>query len=149
MIRAKDIFHKISYLQYPVIIYSLYYYYLFISSILRNQIEWREFNNVLVFVGIALSLSTLQDTTKTQNTFSRKIWESPIKGKIALVVISLMTIAFLCIGLIAFLDSKENIQKEISFGLIVLGIGLIGLLKAAIEMFDNHRKDKNTVPENL
>ncbi|MFY0627161.1 MAG: hypothetical protein JXR07_12750 [Reichenbachiella sp.] len=98
---------------------------------------------MLVFVGISFSLSTLQDTTKTQNKLSRKIWEHPKKGKIALATIASTAVIFITIGLIGFLGSKENIHQEISFGLIVLGIGLIGLLKAAIEMFENHRKDRN------
>jgi len=97
-----------------------------------------------VFVGISFSLSTLQDTTKTQNKISKKIWEHPVKGKIALIVISVLTVGFIVIGVVGLLGNKGRVYEEFSFGLIVLGIGLIGLLKAAIEMFENHRKDKNT-----
>ena len=128
MTRAKDVFHKISYLQYPILVISVYYYYLFIRSLLDYQVDWGELNNVLVFYGISLSLSTLQDTSKTQNKFSRKIWEHPKKGKVALIIIGIITLAFIVLGLIGFLDNKEGIHKEISFGLVVLGIGLIGLL---------------------
>jgi len=144
MITAKDVFHKISYLQYPVLAYSLYHYYLFFISLMEKEIEWGELNNVLVFVGISFSLSTLQDTTKTQNKISKKIWEHPVKGKIALIVISVLTVGFIVIGVVGLLGNKGRVYEEFSFGLIVLGIGLIGLLKAAIEMFENHRKDKNT-----
>lgn len=144
MTTAKDVFHKISYLQYPVLVYSLYHYYLFFISLLEKQIEWGELNNVLVFVGISFSLSTLQDTTKTQNKLSKNIWEHPVKGKVALTIISFMAVGFIVYGLVGFLSSDTDVHKELSFGLIVLGIGLIGLLKAAIEMFENHRKDKNT-----
>ena len=98
---------------------------------------------MLVFLGLAISLSTLQDTTTNQNKLSKNVWESPKKGKIAITIMSLATLAFITLGLIGFLNTKENVHKEISFGLIVLGIGMIGLLKAAIEMFENHRKDKN------
>ena len=143
MTKAKDVFHSISYLQYPILLVSLYYYFYFILSLANKPLEWVELNNALVFYGISLSLSTLQDTTKTQNNFSKKIWQNPKKGKVALVIIGLMAIIFMIIGIIGFLDSKESIHKEISFGLIVLGIGLIGLLKAAGEMFENHRVDKN------
>ena len=41
------------------------------------------------------------------------------------------------------LFSKDEIPKNITFGILVLGIGVIGMLKSAIEMFENHRKDKN------
>ena len=143
MTKAKDIFHKISYLQYPVLIVSLYYYMLFTMSLSKKVMEWSELNSALVFLGISLSLSTLQDTTKTQNKMSRKIWEHPTKGKIALILMSLMTVSFVVVGLFGYLDNTAGIQKELSFGLIVLGIGMLGLLKAAVEMFENHRKDKN------
>jgi len=39
--------------------------------------------------------------------------------------------------------SKDEIPNNITFGILVLGIGVIGMLKSAIEMFENHRKDKN------
>ena len=48
----------------------------------------------------------------------------------------------LTIGLVGLL-SKDTILSEISLGLIVLAIGILGVLKAAIEMFENHRLDKN------
>ncbi|MFT4737504.1 MAG: hypothetical protein ACJAZM_003162 [Cyclobacteriaceae bacterium] len=33
--------------------------------------------------------------------------------------------------------------QELSLGLLVIGIGLVGLLQVAIEMVENHRLDKN------
>ncbi len=43
--------------------------------------------------------------------------------------------------------SDNNILKELSFGTVVLDIGMVGLLKTAIEMFENHRKNKILSPE--
>jgi len=40
-----------------------------------------------------------------------------------------------------FFSENENI-KEISFGTMVFGIGLISFTKTGIEIFENHRKDK-------
>ncbi|MGB0521778.1 MAG: hypothetical protein ACPGJS_02400 [Flammeovirgaceae bacterium] len=143
MKNPKQFFHLLSYLQYPILLVSLYYYAFFIISLVQANIQWAELNNVLVFYGISVSFSTLQDTTKTQNKFSRKIWEHPTKGKIALVMIALLAFGFIIIGLIGTFINTESVFKELSFGLTVLGIGVIGMLKAAMEMFENHRKDKN------
>ena len=139
---TKKIFHSISYLQYPLLAVVLYYYVLFFISTGETELKWTELNNALVFLGIQIGVATLQDTTKTQNEFSRKIWENSVKGKIAIWIMTFVMLLFLIIGLIGFLGSRENVHKEISFGLITLGIGLIGMLKSAIEMFENHRKDK-------
>ena len=110
---AKDIFNKISYLQYPLGVVSIFYYVLFVISLTKNDIDWSQLNNVLVIFGLSISFSTLQDTSKTQNKFSRKIWESPRKGKLFLIYMSLLTLVFIATGLIGFLKSTENIHKEI------------------------------------
>ncbi len=120
----------------------LYYYVHVVISIARHEPDWSALNNALIFLGILVGFSTLQDTTKTQNKISRKIWESPIKGRIALWTISLLVLLFLITGLVGFFSSRENIHKEVSYGLLVLGIGMLGMLKGAIEMFENHRLDK-------
>ena len=138
----KDIFHKISYLQYPLILVSVFYYARFIATF-GESINWQECNSALVFYGLSISMSTLQDTTKTQNKLSRKIWEHPRNGKIALFFIAMLVMLFLVYGLIGFINSRESVHKEISFGVIVIGIGLTGVLKSAIEMFENHRTDKH------
>lgn len=104
--------------------------------------NWVELNSGLVFYGIGLSLSTLQDTTKTQNNLSKRIWEDPQKGKAFLRLLGVMIAFFLIVGLIGYFRVSEGIFKDISFGLIVIGIGLIGLLKSGSEMFENHRLDK-------
>lgn len=140
---TRDIFQKISYLQYLMIAFSGYFYVLFMISMVNRLIDWSSLNHALIFYGLSISLSTLQDTTKTQNKLSKRIWENPKKGKRALIFIGLMVVFFISIGLIGVLSSRESIHKEISFGLVVLGIGLVGMLKAAMEMFENHRLDKN------
>ena len=138
----KHVFHILSYLQYPLVAVALYFYTLFALSLAKNTFEWENLNNSLVFYGLSISLSTLQDTTKTQNKFSKKIWEHPKKGKIALILMGLMALLCMIAGTFGLLKSQASIHKEISFGLVVLGIGLVGLVKTAQEMFENHRKDR-------
>ena len=142
MKNTRQFFHFLSYVQYPLMIVMLYYYVQVIISIANRDPDWSALNSALIFLGILVGFSTLQDTTKTQNKISRKIWESPIKGRIALWTISVLVLLFLISGLTGFLSSRENIHKEVTFGLIVLGIGMLGMLKGAIEMFENHRKDR-------
>ncbi|WP_222931449.1 hypothetical protein [Xanthovirga aplysinae] len=101
-------------------------------------------NNVMIIMGVGISFSTLQDTTKTQNKMSRKIWESPKKGKIVIFILAFMVLLFIGIGLIGYFSANNNRFKDLSIGITILGVGIIGFLKSAIEMFENHRKDKNT-----
>ncbi len=142
MKNPKKIFHIISYLQYPLMIASIVFYVPFIISIAEKNPDWNKLNYVLILLGVALSFSTLQDTTKTQNKFSRKIWENPVKGKIALIFISISAFAFIAIGLFNLYFSKTDSSENLAVGITVLGIGLVGLLKSAIELFENHRTDK-------
>ena len=142
MSSPKQIFHIISYLQYPLVLLSIVFYVPFIQSLLNNNINWDDLNYVLILFGISLSFSTLQDTSKTQNKLSKKIWESPIKGKIGLIIISLMAFSFLIMGLISLYGSTNSSFENISIGITVLGIGLIGILKSGVEMFENHRRDR-------
>lgn len=137
----KQIFHIISYLQYPLMFAGLY----FMTQPYFNDFEsmFPALNKAMVFMGLAISLSTLQDTTKVQNEASRKIWESPIKGKLFLIMMSVMTFLFIVGGLYGILALENSVISEISLGLVVLGIGFLGLLKTGSEMFENHRLDKH------
>ncbi|WP_240222774.1 hypothetical protein [Rheinheimera hassiensis] len=135
--KVRRLFQAISYLQYPLLLvafgYMVYPYFAGFDTF------WTSVNNALIFSGLAISFSTLQDTTKTQNSFSKKIWEDTRKGGLALVVISGTTLLFLALGMFGFFVSKGGILKEVSFGVLMLGIGYVGLLKTAIEMHEHHR----------
>ena len=140
MFNPRDVFQKISYLQYPLMLVAMYYvlkpYFIGFDTI------WENYNYAMIFMGLGISFSTLQDTKKTQNKFSRKTWENPKKGKLALIIIASLGLFVILIGLYGLYISTSEVLKQMSFGAIVLGIGIVGLLKAAIEMFENHRLDK-------
>jgi glucose uptake protein GlcU len=140
MFNSRDIFQKVSYLQYPLMFTAMYYilkpYFIGFDTIFVN------YNYALIFMGLGISFSTLQDTTKTQNEFSKKVWENPIKGKLALMIISFLALFLILIGFYGVYISENENLKQLSYGIIVLGIGIVGLLKSAIEMFENHRLDK-------
>ena len=137
MVNVKQLFQVISYLQYPLMLaglgYMVYPYFVGFATF------WPSVNNALIFFGLAISFSTLQDTTKTQNNFSRKVWEDPRKGMLALMMIAVTTLLFLALGMFGILLAKGGILKEVSFGVLMLGLSYIGLLKTAIEMHEHHR----------
>jgi magnesium-transporting ATPase (P-type) len=144
----KTFFHYISYLQYPLMLIGMYFafkpYLQGIEHFQKNSdLIFQNLNSVLIFMGLGISFSSLQDTTKTQNKLSERIWKNPKKGKIMIVFIGVMILTFLTFGLIGYFISKAGILKELSIGTIILGLGMFGFLKAAIEMFENHRVDKN------
>lgn len=95
-------------------------------------------------MGLGVSMSTLQDTTTTQNKVSKRVWEDPKKGKVALLIMSLTALMFIASAFMAMFLFKGSVLEQLSFGLLALGIAYVGLLRAAIEMFENHRRDKNS-----
>lgn len=145
MMDVRKFFHAISYLQYPLLLLAVFYalrpYFIGFDTV------WYSINQMLIFAGLGVSFSTFQDTKKTQNDFSRRIWEHPKKGKRALVLMSFLALVLLLVGIYGFYMSDSEILTEISFGVIVLGVGYLGVLKSAVEMFENHRRDKNPAVE--
>ena len=133
------IFHKISYLQYPLMGIALFY--ILTPFFNEFQIDLDVFNKALVFMGISITFSTLQDTTKTQNKLSLRIFQDPKKAKTFLFIMVVLIIFFLLTGLIGMLGSENKKLSEVAFGMIVFGLGLIGMLKSATEMAQNHRKE--------
>ena len=142
MNNPRTIFHYVSYLQYPLMASSFIFYIPFSISLGSGEPDWNLLNYFIILIGVALSFSTLQDTRKTQNKFSKRVWENPKKGKIALILISSLAFLFILTGLSALFLSRNGEVENIAIGITVLGIGWIGLLKSAIEMFENHRMDK-------
>ena len=143
----RSFFQYISYLQYPLMLVGLYFFiapYLHgITALKANpSLIFSNFNLGFIFMGLGISFSSLQDTTKTQNKVSLEIWQHPKKGKIAIVMMSLMILFFLLFGLIGYFFSEQGGLKEMSVGVIVFSLGMFGFLKAAVEMFENHRTDK-------
>uniref|UniRef100_UPI0024907120 hypothetical protein n=1 Tax=Salegentibacter mishustinae TaxID=270918 RepID=UPI0024907120 len=143
--KVKNTFQIISYFQYPLMFLALFFVIKPSFSGLDNlDILFLNYNSALIFLGLAISFSTLQDTTKTQNNFSKKIWTNPKKGKKMIFLISVVTFSTLILGISLYFFQKNVNLKELSFGIIVIGIGLIGFLKTAIDLFENHRIDKKT-----
>ncbi len=134
--KVTQIFQVISYLQYPLMLVALGY--MLVPYFSGFERFWTSVNQALIFAGLGISFSTLQDTHRTQNELSKKIWQDPKKGKIALIMIATTALILLIVGLFGFLIADHGIVKEVSMGTLMLGIGYIGLLKTAIEMHERH-----------
>lgn len=143
MANPKQVFHLISYLQYPFMLAALGLYVPFVLALFEQRLEWGLLNHVLILMGVSLSFSTLQDTKQTQNKISKRIWQDPRKGKLVLTIMAVMALLFIVTGLLTLLVWQADQTESVAVGVTVLGIGMLGMLKAALEMFENHRLDKN------
>ena len=150
MERIKKIFHILSYIQYPLLIWGLYFtikpFFRGFEYLSTNQdYFFSSYNNALILFGVALSFSSLQDSNKTSLKLEKKIYSNPKKGRFAILLTMIMVLVFFSYGFIGYfgLFEKSNMINEFSYGSIILGIGLVGYLKLQIEIFDNHRKDKH------
>jgi hypothetical protein len=141
------LFQYLSYLQYPLMLTGLYFSfvpYLYGFDKLKQDpgLLFDNLNASLIFIGLGVSFASLQDTTKTQNQFSLSIWQNPKKGKIAISLMAMMIVLLLLLGLTGYFSVGQGRLKDMSVGIIVLGLGMFGFLKCAIEMFEHHRQDK-------
>ena len=101
-----------------------------------------DFNYVLLYAGIGIGLSSLQDPTRTQNDVSRRVWQDPRKGRWMLVLLSFYTLTSMVAGLVGAYLADTTVVNQLSLGLIAFGLGMVGLLKTALEMREHHRLDK-------
>ena len=75
---------------------------------------WTDLNTALIFMGLAVSFSTLQDTTKVQNKISKRVWENPKYAKAFLIYLSIMIVLIMGFGFFGYFVSKDPNIQEIS-----------------------------------
>jgi magnesium-transporting ATPase (P-type) len=142
----RDVFQAVSYLQYPLMLVALLYsvrpYLTGLDGI------WQDLNYALLYAGIGIGLSSLQDPTRMQNEISRKVWQSPRKGRLMLAIMTVSSLSMILIGLVASYQTNSEMLRQVSMGVFSLGLGMVGILKTAIEMFEHHRLDKHATDEN-
>lgn len=149
MKKIKQLFHVLSYMQYPFLLLGLILalkpYFKGFDYLKSNpEYFFSVYNKVLIFLGVALSFSTLQDSNKTSLKFERKIYSNPRKARFFIILTMIVVLVLFIYGFIGYLglNKQSNVIYEFSSGSIILGIGLIGYLKLQIEIFDNLRADK-------
>ena len=109
-------FHRASYLQYPLMLVAVGYCYKPLISGFETM--WADYNYALIFM----------------------VFENPVWAKRFLFYLLVLVIVFLCAGMYGLFASASEIINSLSYGLLSLGVGLIGLLKAAGEMAKFHFK---------
>ena len=149
---ARDVFQAISYLQYPMMLVALGYAIKSTVTVLSAPGEglspaYGDWTYALLYAGIGIGLSSLQDPRKTQNEMSRKIWQDPRKGWWMLALLAAYAFGAMVAGLVGAYLAEDAAVSQLSLGLLVLGLGMLGLLKTAIEMREHHRLDRNAAPE--
>ncbi len=139
-----------SYLQYPAMLAAVAYMGKSGWSASRTtSAGWSpvfdDWNYALLYAGIGIGLSSLQDPTRTQNQVSRRVWQDPRKGGWMLVLLSGYAIGTMVVGLAGAYMADSTVVNQLSLGLVAFGLGMVGLLKTAIEMREHHRLDKQRV----
>lgn len=139
-ISARQAFQWLSYLQYPALLVALAY----AARPLFNGMEGvlDAYNNALLYAGVGVGMSSLQDPSKTQNTMSKKVWQDPYKGRLMLWMLSAQALLPIVLGLLGAALASTTALSQLALGLVAFGLGMVGLLKTAIEMREHHRLDK-------
>ena len=144
---ARDLFQWLSYLQYPALLVALGYaakagWSLAVAGTDSGATVYDDFNYVLLYAGIGIGLSSLQDPTRTQNDVSRRVWQDPRKGRWMLMLLATYALGAMALGLIGAYLADNTVVNQLSLGLVAFGLGMVGLLKTAIEMREHHRMDR-------
>ncbi len=99
---------------------------------------------MLLYAGVGIGLSSLQDPTRTQNEVSRRVWQDARKGRWMLALLALYALGAMAGGLAGAYLADSTVVNQLSLGLMAFGLGMVGLLKTAIEMREHHRLDKQS-----
>lgn len=137
----RELFQLLSYLQYPAWLVALSYVVRPLFNGMEGMLE--AYNSALLYAGVAVGMSSLQDPSKTQNEMSRRVWQNPSKGRLLLGLLTVQTLLPITLGLAGTLLAESAALAQLALGLVAFGLGMIGLLKTAIEMREHHRLDRH------
>jgi hypothetical protein len=141
----KQIFHALSYLQYPLyILASVFAIKPYING-LDYAIEHLDLlisnlNYFFIFLGLGIGFAGLQDINKIHLKFEKKVLHDPIKIKIFLLITAISTALMLLFGVFGYFLIDNKHVHEISLGILILGIGFIGVLKLQLELVEMNSK---------
>ncbi len=149
---TRDVLQAVSYLQYPMLLVALAYAVKSAIAMVSvrdegTSLAYGDWNYVLLYAGIGIGLSSLQDPRKTQNQVSRKVCQDPVKGRWMLTLIAAYAFGAMALGLAGAYLADTTVISQLSLGLVALGLGMLGLLKTSIEMREHHRLDRNPAQE--
>ncbi|WP_313318361.1 hypothetical protein [Stenotrophomonas sp.] len=138
---ARQLFQWLSYLQYPALLVAFAYAARPLFNGMEGMLD--AYNSALLYAGVGVGMSSLQDPSKTQNKVSKRVWQDPRKGRLMLWLISAQALLPIVLGLVGAALATTTALSQLALGLVAFGLGMIGLLKTAIEMREHHRLDKD------
>lgn len=133
------IFHYLSYFQYPCLVAAIYYCYKPLFAGMDTFIE--DVNLGLLFLGIALSFTSLTDIRK-RTKLSDRVFGNPKVAKRWVIYICILLLVIFGMGIFTHFSQKQTLN-ELSIGIFVLGIGVIGLLRMNLELIKLYQVDWN------
>ncbi|MBO9829328.1 hypothetical protein J7373_13835 [Xanthomonas sp. A2111] len=137
---VRMLFQALSYLQYPAMVAGLVY----AARPLFNGMQgvFDDWNYALLYAGVGVGMSSLQDPARAQNRISHRVWQDPQKGRLMLWLLSVEALVPIVVGMVGAYLATSTVLNQLSLGMVAFGLGMVGLLKTAIEMFDHHRLDR-------
>ncbi len=140
----RSAFHALSFAQYPLMVIAIIYIG---RPFFRDFAAlWADFNLGLLFFGLAISFGSLQDITRPHYSMAKRIFETPAKAKALILLLVVEIVFFIAMGLFGLLGSHVEELREVSFGLIIFGLGMLGMLKTALESADYHQRTRKDEP---
>ena len=137
------IFHYASFLQYPFIVAALFYSYKPIIIGMDNFDKAElisNYNLVLLFFGIAFSFTSLADITK-RTKLGNKVFGTKKSAKRWITYICILILITFTLAIYTmFFAINENL-KDLSIGIFVFGIGIIGLLRMNLEIIKTYQPE--------
>ena len=137
------IFHYASFLQYPFIIAALYYSYkpiiIGIDNFGKAEII-SNYNLVLLFFGIAFSFTSLADIRK-RTKLGNKIFGKQKNAKRWIIYICILVLFTFALAIYTMFFAKDEKLKDLSIGIFVFGIGIIGLLRMNLEIIKTYQPE--------
>lgn len=143
MDRIFKIFHYASFLQYPFIFAALFYSYkpLIIGMDNFDKAEIiSNYNLVLLFFGIAFSFTSLADIRK-RTKLGNKIFGKQKSAKRWIIYICILVSVTFTLAVYTMFFAKDESLKDLSIGIFVFGIGIIGLLRMNLEVIKTYQPE--------
>lgn len=144
-VESRQVFQWLGYLRYAALLVALFQAFRPVPDDMQGMAE--ACNAVLLYAGVGIGMSSLQDPTRTQNTVWRKVWEDPCKGGWMPGVLAMQALLSIALGLLGTVLAGSTVPAQLSLGLVAFGLGMIGLLKTAMEMRGHHRLDKRAATD--
>ena len=97
-----------------------------------------DLNNGLLFIGIALSFASLVDTNK-RTKIGDYVYGHPRRAKIWIGYLCILILILFGIGIYGQFFSEKPALKNLASGFLVLGIGVLGMLRMTLEIIKTYR----------